>query len=133
MSSREKGRRTLNSAKDYLNENGFIVDEVELGGQYRKYKDLFAGLCIYCWSLEEDCCTDRREFDGFDLVAVKSELIVLVQVKTNSPATQLPYKEFAKQFGSDAIEIWVMTKYDYKGFRIQKYQTDGSITEIDNR
>lgn len=133
MSSRAKGRRTLNSAKDYLNDNGFIVDEVELGGRYRKYKDLFAGLCVYCWSLEEDCCDERRAFDGFDLIAVKEDQILLVQVKTNSPATQLPYKLFADEFGSDAIEIWVMTKYDYKGFRIQKYQKDGSIIEIDNR
>lgn len=129
-----KGRRTLNKAKDYFEENGWLVDECEQGGKFRKYKDAFAGYCISCWErTDEKCCDNEKRFGGFDLLSVKNGRCVLTQVKTNSPATQGPYKEFAKMFASSQVEVWVMTWVDYKGFRIQKYQPNGTIIEEDLR
>jgi len=131
-----KGRRTLNKAKDYFEDNGWLVDECEQGGKYRRYKDAFAGYCINCWERpdkDEECCGDMDRFSGFDLMAVKDGRCVLSQIKTNKPATQRGFKAFAKVFASSQVEVWVMTWYDYKDFRIQKYKTDGSIEELDLR
>lgn len=133
MSSKAKGRRTIRSFKTLLDKWGWLHDEVELGGRYRKYKDLFAGYCLNCLNREDDCCEDRDIFPGFDLVGIKNGNVSFIQCKTNTPATQHDYREFSKLFATRNIEVWVATKYDYKGFRVQKYKSDGSIEELDLR
>lgn len=134
--SKAKGRRTLNKAKEYLEEQGYIIDEVELGGKFRKYRDLFAGYCTNCWQrTDEKCCDNSDRFEGFDLVAVRSKLpvVLFVQVKTNQPSTQKNYKKFAGSFAGKYVGVWVMTWYDRKGFRVQKYYSNGTIKELDLR
>lgn len=137
MSSKAKGRRTLNKAKKYLEEQGYIIDEVELGGKFRKYRDLFAGYCTSCWQRTDDegCCKNPDRFEGFDLVAVRAKLpvVLFVQVKTNQPSTQRNYKKFAAKFASRYVGVWVMTWYDHDGLRIQKYYSNETIKELDLR
>ena len=131
MSSRAKGRRSLNKVKEYYQQEGYLVDEVEQTGRFLKSKDLFSALCMKC----NDVCgiEDHSRFPGFDLLSLKDGKIHLVQVKTNSPATQSDYKWFAKRYSSRNIYIVVVTVYDRKGLRIQRYCKNGSILEKDLR
>ena len=132
MSAKSKGRYTITLCKEYYESKGYLVDEVELGGRFRKSKDLFSGLCFECGSV---CSQEGHEtFPGFDLVAIKpSEPILLIQVKTNIPATQQPYKDFAKIYASRHVYVVVWTHYRRQGPRIQRYCKNGSIQEIDLR
>lgn len=91
--SKAKGRRTVTKAIAFFHDKGMIVDEVELGGRFRKSKDLFAGLCTKCWKL--DCSCNEPRFDGFDIIAMDGSNVWLVQIKTNKPPTQKPYIRFA--------------------------------------
>lgn len=132
--SRAKGNRTRRKAITYLKENGYIVDVVEKTGRWVSHKDLFAGYCIYCWTRgDEECCSNFTPFSGFDLIALKGKHTTYVQVKTNTPAAQKEYKTFAKNFASRNVKVWVMTWYDRKGWRIQKYYSNGTINELDLR
>lgn len=133
MSSKAKGRRTLNKAIDYLVKDGYIVDEVEQGGRFRKFKDLFAGYCVNCWKREEECCDDPEIFEGFDLIAVKLPVVKLIQVKTNQPPTQKNYKKFASSFAGSHLQIEAFTWYDRRGFVIHKFLSNGKVKRIDLR
>lgn len=132
MSTRSKGRYTLNKCKDYYEEKGYIVDQVELGGRFRKSKDLFSGYCFECGEV----CKDGHDtlFPGFDLIAIApGKPVLLIQVKTNTPATQGPYKDFARQYASRHVHVVVWTHYRRAGPRIQRYCKNGSIQEADLR
>lgn len=117
MSSRAKGRRTLNKAKEYYEERGWLVDEVELGGRFRKSKDLFA----------------TEDFGGFDLIGLKPGLVKFIQVKTNTPATQGPYVDFASRFASRYVKVEGITWYDRKGWVVHKFHKNGKVTRVDKR
>ena len=129
--SKAKGKRTVTKAIKFFKDKDMIVDEVELGGRFRKSKDLFAGLCIKCWSVE--CEHTETRFDGFDLIAMDGVNIWLVQIKTNKPPTQKPYKEFAKKFASRYIRVLAMTWYDRKGWVIHTFNKNGTVTKKDLR
>ena len=129
--SKAKGRRTVTKAIEFFQAKDMIVDEVELGGRFRKSKDLFAGLCTKCWSIECDH-TDSR-FDGFDLIAMDGVNVWLVQIKTNKPPTQKPYIAFAKKFGGRYIRVLAMTWYDRKGWVIHTFNKTGTVTKKDLR
>ena len=129
--SKAKGRRTVTKAIDFFHEKGMIVDEVELGGRFRKSKDLFAGLCTKCWTLE--CEHSEPRFDGFDLIALDGVNVWLVQIKTNKPPTQKPYISFAKKFASRYIRVLAMTWYDRKGWVIHTFNKTGTVTKKDLR
>lgn len=133
MSSRAKGRRSLNDVIDWFIDNGYIVDESEQGGKFRKYKDLYAGYCLNCHKREDDCCDNPHRFSGFDLVALKGKHVVLCQVKTNRKPNLSEYSKFAKKYASRNIKIWSITKFDYKGLVIDKFYSDGQIKTIDLR
>ena len=107
MSAKAKGRRTITKAIEFFKEKDMIVDEVEMTGQFRKSKDLFAGLCTKCW--KSDCKHNEPMFDGFDIIAIGGKNVWLVQVKTNKPPTQKSYIRFAKKFASRYIRIIAMT------------------------
>jgi len=132
MSARAKGRRTIVKAIDLLKDKGMIVDEVELGGRFRKSKDLFSGLCTKCW--KHDCEHILEDtFDGFDLVAMDGTNVWLIQVKTNKPPTQKSYIRFAKQFAGKYIRILAMTWYDRKGWVLHTFNKNGTVTKNDLR
>lgn len=129
--SKAKGRRTVTKAIEFFQAKDMIVDEVELGGRFRKSKDLFAGLCTKCWNIECDH-TDTR-FDGFDLIAMDGVNVWLVQIKTNKPPTQKPYIAFAKKFAGRYIRVLAMTWYDRKGWVIHTFNKTGTVTKKDLR
>ena len=114
--SSKKGRRTVKKALRLFSERGYSMDTVEKKHRYAKARDLFS----------EEC-------DGFDIVGISPEEFLLIQVKTNKPATQKTYKEFAKKYGNDVVKVVVATWYDHKGWRIQWYRPDGKIIEEDLR
>lgn len=132
--SKQKGRRTVTKAIQYLFDAGMIlVDEVELGGRFRKSKDLFAGVCYKCF---DNACTQHEEkyrFDGFDLVAVSTTEVWFVQVKTNNPPSQVPYKHFAKKFVNKTVKVKAMTWYDRRGWVIHTFNKNGTVTRSDYR
>lgn len=117
MSTRAKGRRTLNKAKEYYESNGWKVDECELGGRYRKSRDLFSS----------------EDFPGFDLVAIKPGRVRFIQVKTNTPAIQGPYKQFAKRYCGNKFSVECWTWYDRQGPVIHRYYKNGKVKRFDER
>ena len=129
--SKSKGRRTVTKAIQFFHDKDMIVDEVELGGRFRKSKDLFAGLCTKCWNMQ--CAHEDTRFDGFDLIAMDGVNVWLVQVKTNKPPTQKPYIAFAKKFGGRYIRVLAMTWYDRKGWVIHTFNKTGTVTKKDLR
>jgi hypothetical protein len=129
--SKSKGRRTVTKAIEFFHDKGMIVDEVELGGRFRKSKDLFAGLCAKCWELE--CTHTDGRFDGFDIIAMDGVNVWLVQVKTNKPPTQKPYIAFAKKFATRYIRVLAMTWYDRRGWVIHTFNKNGNVTKRDLR
>lgn len=132
MSAKAKGRRTIVKAIEFFKEKDMIVDEVELGGRFRKSKDLFSGLCTKCW--KHDCEHILEDtFDGFDLVAMDGTNVWLIQVKTNKPPTQKSYKRFAMSFAGKYIRILAMTWYDRKGWVLHTFNKNGTVTKNDLR
>ena len=116
-SKKNKGNRTRRRAEDFWRERGYLGDRVELSGKFAKSRDLFSS----------------SSFGGFDIVALTSKEIVLIQVKTNQPATKQPYIDFAKKYASRQIKVLCMTWYSYKGWRLQWYLQNGNIKEEDLR
>jgi hypothetical protein len=129
--SKQKGRRTVTKAIQFFHDKGMIVDEVELGGRFRKSKDLFAGLCTKCWHM--DCGCSESTFDGFDLIAMDGKNVWLVQIKTNRPPSQKSYILFAKKFAGRYIRVIAMTWYDRKGWVIHTFNKNGTVTKRDLR
>lgn len=120
--TRKKGNRIRRKAKSFYENKGYKVDYVEKTGRFIKYKDLFG-------KLFDDEHTDK----GFDMMCIKDGEVILCQVKTNKPATQAWYKEFAENFASENFRVICWTWYDRDGPRIQEYLPDRSIEEVDLR
>lgn len=132
--SKAKGRRSEKKVVEYLESQGWITDRTELGGRFTKYRDMYAGYCTNCWKRQEDCCDSPERFEGFDIIATKKGTSNYVQIKTNTPSTQKNYKRFAGKFAGKNLKVMVITNYDYKGLRVQDYQSDGkTIIETDLR
>lgn len=124
--SRSKGNRTVNEkAKPYYEGLGFFVDKVEFVSRYSKKQDLLSTI----FSEEEESYSAK----GFDIIALREDQLIFVQVCTNSPKTRKWYKEFAIRYANDYLKVHVFTHYDGDGFRIQDYLPDGSIIETDLR
>lgn len=115
--SRQKGRRTLAKAKQHYEEEGWLVDEVELGGKFRKSRDLFSS----------------EDFSGFDLVGLRQGKVILIQVKTNTPPNLTEYGCFARKYGGNAVLIESCTWYDRRGWVFHKFSSKGVVTRIDLR
>jgi hypothetical protein len=124
--SRAKGNRTIREkAQPYYEYLGFSITRTESVSRYSKEQDLFANIF-------DDEDEDYRD-TGFDLMGIKTDSVVLVQVATNSPKTQKWYKEFARRYANHVVQVHVFTHYDRDGFRIQNYLPDGRIEETDYR
>jgi|SRR5690625_416646 len=114
--SKAKGGRTRRKIEDYYRALGYEVACVEKGGsRYIKNRDLFS---------------DKSYSDsGFDSIAVANNCVTLIQCKSNRPATQAFYKEFAKKYAGEALQVIVATLIDRKGCRFQNYTNTGKIEE----
>lgn len=124
--SRGKGNRTIREkAKPFYEGFGFVVGKTEAVSRFAKVQDLFSDI------FDEDA--EEYRDTGFDLLALRPDKVIFVQVTTNNPKTQKFYKEFARRYGSDVVKVHVFTHYDRDGFRIQDYQPDGTIKEIELR
>lgn len=110
--SKRKGYRTKKKAQKYYQERDWAVDDCEKGGRFIKNKDLF---------------------NLFDLVAVKGCQVLFIQVKTNRPAGQKEFQEWADKHCNESIRCVVWTWYDRDGPRIQEYKSSGEIEERDLR
>lgn len=132
--TKSKGARTVKKVIETLEADGYIVDKVERGGRFAKYKDLFAGYCLRCGGKGDECCDNPRRFAGFDLIAIHPyHPPILIQVKTNTPPVQKDYSKFAMKFAENHLVIESWTWYDRKGFVIHKYLKDGNIEKTDLR
>jgi hypothetical protein len=69
----------------------------------------------------------------FDLVAIRPNQVLFIQVKTNRPAVQQPYIDFSKKYAGSHFSVNVITWFDRKGFLIQKYFSTGRVTTEDLR
>ena len=69
----------------------------------------------------------------FDLIGLRRNQILLVQVKTNRPATQKPYIDFAKAYAGSNLSIQMLTWYDHKDFVLQKFYSTGRVSTEDFR
>lgn len=110
--SKAKGNRNKRKCAEYYREKGWIVEDVEDNRRFAIRKDLF---------------------NLFDLLAIKSGVVVFIQVKTNRPPKQKPYKDWAKEHCNEHIRCICWTWYDYEGPRIQEYLQNGKIKETDER
>lgn len=130
--SRAKGRRTIRKAIEYLEDQGMLVDEVEMGGRYNLYKDLFAGYCTQCWV--KNCKhQDEFRFEGFDLIGLQKNKVWFIQVKTNTPPLRKNYIRFAKKFATRYIHVLAMTWYDRKGWVFHRFTKSGTVNRKDLR
>lgn len=117
--SKAKGGRNRRKVQRTWESFGYLVANVEKGGsRYIKERDLFA--------LSQD---GEYSDKGFDLIALGKGNIIFIQVKSNTPAAQAFYKDFAEAYADDYIEVLVATCEDYYGIKCQWYEPDGSITE----
>lgn len=128
MSSR-KGTKYRKKAIDYLRNNGYVVDVVERTSRWIKYKDLFSGICLKCWGDQPECCEQPRKLGGFDIVALKEDEIILIQVKTSRKPTLKDYKKFAKKYASETLKVQAYTWIKYKGFTVTDFKPDGTTEE----
>ena len=110
--SKAKGNRTKRKCIKYYAGKGWRVQDVENNYKFAIRKDLF---------------------DLFDLIAIKGRRVMFIQVKTNKPATQKDYKDWAEKHGSENLLTIVWTWYDREGPRIQQYMPDRTIKETDER
>lgn len=103
MKTRTKGNRNQRKAITELEEKGYLVSKVELGGKFTTQKDLF-GL--------------------FDLVAIAPNgKVYFIQITTNRPHTHKDYVAFVKRYKPSAvIEQWVW--FDRKGWKKFLYLKD---------
>lgn len=106
QSTRAKGARSVRHALDYYTSQGWLVDKVEKTGRFIVDKDLY---------------------NLFDLVGVKKNHSVFIQVKTNVPPNRAKYLEFASRYAGDRLLVESFTWYDRDGFTILQYLDNGEI------
>lgn len=112
VQTRQKGNRSLRRAIEYYEADGWRIDKVEKTGKFIIDKDLF---------------------NLFDLVGVKPNKSVYVQVKTNRPPPQKDFLEFSQQYAGTHLFVESYTWYDRKGAKILRYNKNGTITTLDFR
>lgn len=111
VNARAKGSRNEKKYIDELVSQSWLVDRVEKKGKFLKEKDLF-GL--------------------FDLIALKGNITMLVQVTTNRPHTHKDYSDFAKKWYHPLRRIRQVVWYDRKGWVIFDYD-QFKKDKVDNR
>jgi hypothetical protein len=108
MSSKQKGRYSSKVAVSYYEGEGYLVDEVEKTGRFRKFKDLFS-----------EHFSKRGRSAGFDLVAVhKSKEPIFIQVTTTTPKVHIDFLAFKGEFPTVGVEQYVRRKRSVPDLRI---------------
>lgn len=116
VNTKQKGYRTVQKAITHYQEQGWLVDKVEKTGKFIVEKDLFSSEC-----------------DGFDLIGIKKNCVLLIQVKTNYPPTQKSYKTFANKYAGDNLLVQAYTWYDSKGAVIHSFLPKNKVYKEDLR
>ena len=114
--TRAKGNRSVIKAINYYENDGWLVDKVEKTGKWVFEKDLFSKAC-----------------DGFDLIGIKQNKVVFIQVKTNKPATQKTYIAFSRLYAGQNVNVEVYTWYDRRGPVIHQFFSNGKVNRLDKR
>ncbi len=104
INKRAKGERNKLEAKKILEENGYLVGNVETKTKFNPVKDLF-GL--------------------FDLAAINNKEILLVQISSNQPHTHKQFLEFAKERPIPNVRYLQLTKKDRVGWFMYEYLSNG--------
>lgn len=117
VNSRNIGNSSVNQARTYYQNDGYVTDVVEQTGRYRKWKDAYSE-----WFYNE---TNREA--GFDLLCIhESRPPILVQVTTTTPKVHIPFIEFAKTFGHTVrVQQFVRMKGKQKN-KVFQYLPDGT-------
>ena len=114
MNSKAKGERNERKARDVLKASGFSVE---------KSKNSRFGNSDY--------------FNQFDLMGVKEDGFVFVQVKSNGTGGVLKSLEGWCRgnvpLGSDCFDVELWIWYDYKGWRVLRLCSDGWECVLDER
>ena len=95
MSSRSKGQDTERKAVKILINQGYETYRVKGSTRFNKNVDMF-GL--------------------FDIIAIKPNIVKLIQCKTNQKPNTDMFNAFKERYPQFEVEIWIW--YNYKGFRI---------------
>lgn len=82
-----KGYRSMDKCRKLLEQQGWLVEVVERKGKFFKKKDLF---------------------NLFDLMAIKKDETLLVQVKTNKIPALKEYCDFYESFPQFTVQVWVV-------------------------
>ena len=114
VNSRIIGWQSVQQCIKYYESEGYLIDNVEKTGRFRKYKDLYSK-----WF------KDKGLDGGFDQMAIHEyKNPVLIQVTTTKPKVHIPYKLFAKEFPTVAIHQFVRIKGRGKNL-VVIYDTNG--------
>jgi len=108
MNTYKKGSRVRLEARRLLEAMGYLVEITERTVKYEK-RDLF-GIA--------------------DLIGLKNNLVVFVQVSCNRPHTHSVFREFAKKYAGDNIHVEQWIHYDRAGFKVFKYDKFGDMVVI---
>lgn len=114
--SKAKGGRTRRRIEKMFRGMGYLVACVEKGGsRFLKARDLFSD--------------DEYSDSGFDSIAISGNEVIFIQCKTNTPAVQEFYKDFAEKYAGNVVKVAVATWVDRKGCRIQYYDENRDIED----
>ena len=117
MNTRVKGNRSRRRAIEYYTSQGWLIDIVEKTGKWIVNKDLFSEACGI----------------GFDLVGIKHNQVLFVQVKTNVAPQKKEYAQFANKYAGENLLVEMFVWHDFRGIVIYEFYSNGSIQERDLR
>lgn len=123
MSTNDTANRTIREyIKPYLDQHDYVAEKVERTSKHAMEKDIYS--------------------EG-DIVAVpirrRDRPVLLVQAKTNTPATQKNMRQCAKAYAGPCLAVLCITHIRNSGpqkgtgLRVQRYYRDGSMDEEDLR
>ena len=115
-SPRAKGNRNRNKSRLLYESDGWVIDVVEKTSKWVVEKDLFSSTGA-----------------GFDLIGLKRNTIVLIQVKTNRIPKLDSYIEFAKKYAGTNLLIHINVWFDRAGCVVKTIDSSGIIFTNDLR
>lgn len=108
VNPKAKGYRTVAKCRKFYEGDGWKIANVEKTSRFIQEKDLF-GL--------------------FDLIGIRKNEVIFIQVKTNRKPKLTEYEEFAKKYCGDAIKCELYIWFDRKGPVVYKFTKTETIKE----